>query len=210
MHTPMSTAMHTPEEERRQAILKAGMEVFFEYGYTRASVDEVVRRAGGSKRTVYKYFDNKEGLFAAIVVSLVDRMMEPLRPEITDEKGLYDTLENLGRNYLDILLQDESLAIFRTVVSEGVQFPELGKAFYAFGPGAAVERLSQYLLRQVKLCVLKIDNVDAAARQYFGMVRSDLHMRALLGLQLPDKEEIQRGISRAVDIFVREYDADKR
>ena len=202
--------MHTQVQGRRRAVLKAGMEVFFEYGYTCASVDEVVRRAGGSKRTVYKYFENKEGLFAAVVVSLVDRMMEPLAPEITDEKGLYDTLENLGRNYLDILLQEESLAIFRTVVSEGVQFPELGKAFYEFGPGAAVERLSEYLLRQIKLGMLKIDHVEAAARQYYGMVRSDLHMRALLGLQLPEKQEIQEGISRAVDIFVREYETDRR
>lgn len=166
-----------------------------------------MRRAGGSKRTVYKYFHNKEGLFAAVLVSLVDQMMEPLAPEITDEQGLYDTLEKLGRNYMDILLQDESLAIFRTVVSEGARFPELGKAFYESGPGAAVERLSNYLMQQVGLGVLRIANTEAAARQYFGMVRSDLHMRALLGLQLPNKQEILYDISRAVDIFVKEYDA---
>lgn len=199
--------MPSSEQERRQAILQAGMEVFFEYGYTCASVDEIVRRAGGSKRTVYKYFHNKEGLFAAVLVSLVDQMMEPLAPEITDEQGLYDTLEKLGRNYMDILLQDESLAIFRTVVSEGARFPELGKAFYESGPGAAVERLSNYLMQQVGLGVLRIANTEAAARQYFGMVRSDLHMRALLGLQLPNKQEILYDISRAVDIFVKEYDA---
>ena len=197
-----------PELERRNAILEAGMEVFFEYGYLGASVDEIVRRAGGSKRTIYKYFDNKEGLFAAIVASLVDRMMEPLEPEITDEKGLYDTLENLGHNYLGVLLEKQSVAIFRIVVSEGARFPDLGRAFFEFGPGVAVKRLSKYLLRQAELGVLDVDDVESAARQYYGMVRSDLHMKALLGLELPDSKEIDQSISRAVDIFVKEYEVD--
>lgn len=196
------------ELERRDGILRAGMEVFFEYGYVGASVDEVVRRAGGSKRTVYKYFDNKEGLFAAIVANLLEQMTQPLQPEITDEQGLYDTLENLGKHYLRVLLQDESLAIFRTVVSEGVKFPELAKAFYEYGPGAAVKKLSSYLLRQTEAGVLKVDDAESAARQYFGMIRSDIHMRAVLGLEVPGDKEIDQSISRAVDIFVKEYDAD--
>ena len=196
------------ELERRNIILKAGMEVLFEYGYLGASVDEVVRRAGGSKRTVYKYFDNKEGLFAAIVANLVEQMMVPLQPELTDEKGLYDTLENLGQNYLSVLLQKESIAIFRIVVSEGARFPGLGRALFESGPGIAVKRLSKYLCRQTDLGVLNVNDVETAARQYYGMIRSDLHMRALLGLELPDKEEIDEGISRAVDIFIKEYDVD--
>jgi len=49
----------TTEQARRETILKAGIEVFLEYGCVNASVDEIVRRAGGSKRTVYKYFGNK-------------------------------------------------------------------------------------------------------------------------------------------------------
>ena len=203
----MNRPKKSPEQERRDIILQAGIEVFIEYGYTGASVDEVVRRAGGSKRTVYKYFENKEGLFAAVVTGLCDQMMAPLAPEITDDKGLYDTLENLGRAYLDILLQDQTLAIFRAVVSEGVRSPELGKALFEFGPGAAVNRLSNYLRRQNDLGVLKVDDAETAARLYYGMVRSDLHMRGLLGLQLPEQRDIEKAISRAVDIFVKEYEA---
>ncbi len=197
------------EQERRDVILAAGIDVFIEHGYTSASVDEVVRRAGGSKRTVYKYFDNKKGLFAAVVAGICDQMMTPLGPEITDEKGLYDTLENLGRHYLSILLQDHSLAIYRAVVAESSRFPELGKAFYEFGPGAAVLRLSKYLSLQNDLGVLKIEDTESAARQYFGMVRSDLHMRAVFGLQLPGQKDLDQSISRAVDIFIKEYDLDQ-
>lgn len=196
------------EAERRAAILKAGMEVFLEKGYVGSSVDEVVRRAGGSKRTVYKYFENKEGLFAAIVAGLLEEMMAPLQPEITDERGLYDTLELLGRNYLAVLLKEESLMIYRTMVSEGVRYPELAQRFYASGPGAAVKRLASYLERQTGLGVLSVGDTQAAARQYYSMVRSDIHMRAALGIAIPADDEIEQSISRAVDLFLKEYDTD--
>ncbi len=193
------------EQTRRDTILQAGIEVFLEYGYVSASVDEIVRRAGGSKRTVYKYFGNKEGLFAAIVASLAAQMLSPLEMTIGSDSNLQQTLEKLGKAYLDVLLRKDSLAIFRTVVSEGVRFPQLAKTFFQHGPHAAVTRLSHYLEQQVENGSLMLDDTHAAARQYFGMIRSDLHMRAALGLDLPAEDEISREVGRAVSMFLREY-----
>ena len=201
----METAEKSTEQIRRDTILQAGVEVFLEYGFVSASVDEIVRRAGGSKRTVYKYFGNKEELFAAIIASLAAQMLSPLGTAIDSDSNLQQTLEKLGKAYLDVLLREESLAIFRTVVSEGVRFPELAKTFFLNGPNAAVTRLSGYLEQEVKNGSLKLDDTHAAARQYFGMIRSDLHMRAALGLELPIADEINREVSRAVAMFLREY-----
>lgn len=203
----MVTTEKSTEQMRRDTILQAGVDVFLEYGYVSASVDEIVRRAGGSKRTVYKYFGNKEELFAAIIASLAAQMLSPLGATIDSDSDLQKTLEKLGKVYLDVLLQEDSLAIFRTVVSEGVRFPELAKTFFLNGPNAAVARLSSYLGQQVDNGSLKLDDTHAAARQYFGMIRSDLHMRAALGLALPSEDEINREVNRAVTMFVREYSA---
>ena len=201
----MAKMEKTTEQVRRDTILQAGIEVFLEYGYVSASVDEIVRRAGGSKRTVYKYFGNKEELFAAIIASLAAQMLSPLSAAIDGDSALQTTLEKLGKAYLDVLLREDSLAIFRTVVSEGQRFPQLAKTFFLNGPNAAVTRLSTYLEQQVKKGGLKLDDTHAAARQYFGMIRSDLHMRAALGLALPTEDEINREVNTAVAMFVREY-----
>ena len=201
----MVTIEKSTEQIRRDTILQAGVDVFLEYGYVCASVDEIVRRAGGSKRTVYKYFGNKEELFAAIIASLASQMLSPLGAAIDSDSDFQKTLEKLGKAYLDVLLREDSLAIFRTVVSEGVRFPELAKTFFLNGPNAAVARLSGYLEQQLDNGSLKLDDTHAAARQYFGMIRSDLHMRAALGLELPSEDEINRGVNRAVAMFVREY-----
>jgi len=203
----MVTVEKSTEQIRRDTILQAGVDVFLEYGYVSASVDEIVRRAGGSKRTVYKYFGNKEELFAAIIASLAVQMLSPLGSAIDSDSNLQQTLEKLGKAYLDVLLREDSLAIFRTVVSEGVRFPELAKTFFLNGPNAAVTRLSSYLEQQVKSGSLKLDDTHAAARQYFGMIRSDLHMRAALGLELPSELEINKELKKAVSMFLREYSA---
>ena len=193
------------EDFRRKNILDAGKAVFIEHGYVGASVDEIVRRAGGSKRTVYKYFGNKEALFAAIVGSMTEQMIAPLGPELLSKGSLQETLEELGRTYLDVLLRPDYIVIFRIAVSEGVRFPALAAALFDNGPGAAVAQLSRFLNEQAAAGILQLDDARNAARRYYGMIRSDLHMRAALGLTLPDKTQIHHEIKQVVRVFLREH-----
>src|SRR6204780_5843981 len=57
-------------DERREHILKVAREVFFEYGYSAASMSQIAARLGGSKGTLYNYFKSKEELFEAQVRDL--------------------------------------------------------------------------------------------------------------------------------------------
>ncbi|MGN8545824.1 TetR/AcrR family transcriptional regulator [Bradyrhizobium sp. 13971] len=65
-------------DARRAEFLEAATEVFFRSGFAGASVDEVIAKVGGSKRTIYSYFGNKEQLFATIVGEISQRAMAPL------------------------------------------------------------------------------------------------------------------------------------
>lgn len=49
--------------ERRARLLEAGNEVFSEFGYTGATVDDLIERASTSRATFYRYFRNKDDLF---------------------------------------------------------------------------------------------------------------------------------------------------
>src|SRR4051794_31723006 len=53
--------------EVREAILKAAAEAFAEGGFERAALGDIVERAGTSIGNLYKYFENKDALFAAFV-----------------------------------------------------------------------------------------------------------------------------------------------
>ncbi|MFM2305164.1 MAG: hypothetical protein RLZZ135_2577, partial [Cyanobacteriota bacterium] len=68
----------TPPKEPRQlsadkaaAILAGGMQEFLAHGYAGTSMDRVATAAGVSKATVYSHFQDKEGLFVALIEQLV-------------------------------------------------------------------------------------------------------------------------------------------
>jgi AcrR family transcriptional regulator len=56
-----------PKPEVREAILKAAGEVFAEGGFQRAALGDIVQRAGTSIGNLYKYFANKDELFAEFI-----------------------------------------------------------------------------------------------------------------------------------------------
>ncbi len=62
----------TPQakEDRRQALLKAALDEFYEKGLTAARADDIAERAGLSKGTLYVYFKSKEDLFKALIENL--------------------------------------------------------------------------------------------------------------------------------------------
>src|SRR5262245_17938042 len=63
-------------EVRRQAILKAALKVFAAHGFEAARLDDVAKRAGVAKGTLYLYFRAKEALFEALVRSAVTPLLE--------------------------------------------------------------------------------------------------------------------------------------
>ncbi len=68
--------------EHRDAILRAATEVFARYGFKKASVDDIARRAGTGKGTVYLHFDSKEALFATVARDVWGRVFEHLRAAV--------------------------------------------------------------------------------------------------------------------------------
>lgn len=191
-------------DQRRGHILEAAIVVFLEQGYAGASVDRIVQRAGGSKATLYRHFNSKADLFAAIIQELVAQMTAPIAGQrVGDTGGLAATLEDFARTYLDVLLEPRSLALYRMVMAEGARFPALGHAFFEQGPGRVAAQLADYL-RQRGLGGAAAP-VELLAREFLSLVRADLHLRALLGVEIADSAARARAVSRAVAVFVAQY-----
>ncbi|MGE3143512.1 MAG: TetR/AcrR family transcriptional regulator, partial [Hyphomonadaceae bacterium] len=106
-------------EARRAAFLEAATDVFLEQGYEAASVNEVVRRAGGSLATLYSQFGNKDGLFAAVVEQATTRFSQSIMSAVDPDMALADGLQAIGEHFLTTALTPRSLAFFRLIVGEG-------------------------------------------------------------------------------------------
>lgn len=56
------------KSQKREALLKSGLEFFLEHGVEVTSIDEIVKRAGVAKGTFYLYFKNKYDLLEQVIL----------------------------------------------------------------------------------------------------------------------------------------------
>jgi AcrR family transcriptional regulator len=192
------------QENRREEFLQAATEVFFRSGFARASVDEVVAKVGGSKRTIYSYFGNKEQLFTTVIQEISRRAMGQLAQEDICRENLETTLLDVGQRYLEVIMSPEALHLYRTVVAEGDRFPGLAQVFFDAGPGRASASLARVLRQMSSAWGIQGRNYDQLAEHFLGMIRDDLHLKVVLGLRPPpDPSEAESSVHAAVTIFVK-------
>ena len=83
---------HEEELNPRQRLLKAAAALFAENGYSSTSVREIVTVAGVTKPVLYYYFDNKEGIFRAILEFAEEKQQEILADAAQARGGFFERL----------------------------------------------------------------------------------------------------------------------
>jgi AcrR family transcriptional regulator len=122
---------HRRKEARPAEIVAAALDVFVERGFAAARLEEVARRAGVTKGTVYLYFKNKEALLKAVV-------RENIVPVIARGEAVAQAFTGSARELLARLLRDtwkligeSSLSgIPKLMMAEAANFPELASFYY--------------------------------------------------------------------------------
>ncbi len=199
----MAATRMEPNESRRQALLRAAAEVFFEQGYVATSIDAIIERAGGSKRNIYSEFGNKEGLFAAIVRENSDSALSTLDAGDVEGLDLRATLTVFGRHLMEVYMSPPVVGIYRIAVTEANRFPELVKAFYEQGPGRTTSRLAEVLELARARGDIRAGNSERLAEHFVGMIRDNLHLQVVLGLRpAPSQEEVHEAVGSAVEVFL--------
>lgn len=194
--------------DKRRAILKAAGDMFLELGYGAATVDEVIRRIGGSKRTVYSYFPSKEALFVAVIDEIVGEIVRPL-PDIDALRlGVRETLLLVAEQHMETVLSERHIALARLVASESVRFPEIGRDYYEHGPARGHAKLEQYFARQHRSGTLDIADPRGAADYFWGMLLHHGTLRRLYNVApVPKSDEVRAACAAAVDLFLSIYAA---
>jgi AcrR family transcriptional regulator len=188
---------------RREALLQAAAEVFFEQGYAATKIDAIIDRVGGSKRNIYNEFGNKEGLFLALVARNADMALSALPIEVTGARDVRETLTAFGQHLMAAYMSPSLIGIYRIAITEANRFPALVSSFYEQGPGRATSQLAGILEDARAREEIRIDDCSRAAGHFVGMIRGNLHLQVVLGLRPPLlDEEIRDAVASAVDVFL--------
>ena len=67
--------MKTKNEKLRIALLNAGKNEFLAHGYRAVSIRNIATKAGATTGAIYVYFENKEGLFHALVKDTAQELL---------------------------------------------------------------------------------------------------------------------------------------
>jgi AcrR family transcriptional regulator len=128
-------------EERPKQILDAALEVFAERGLAAARLEDIAKRAGLSKGTIYLYFPNKEELFREVIRQTVIARIERGEAQLVASSDPMQALFAWMEGYWAWLRSPAFPAIYRLVNSELNSFPDLA-AFYV---SEVIERAQRLL-----------------------------------------------------------------
>jgi AcrR family transcriptional regulator len=118
-------------EERPAQILDAAFAEFGERGLAGARLDDIARRAGVAKGTIYIYFPNKEALFREMVRTTIVARIEQAERDAESETGsATDQLRAFMTRWWEYLRTPTYTTIHRLVIAELRAFPDLAE-FYS-------------------------------------------------------------------------------
>lgn len=118
------------KDARPQELLAAALDLFVERGYASTRLEDVARRAGVSKGTLYLYYENKEDLFKAVVRNTIVPVLGEAETSIAGFEGHSAALLRvIVLGWWDALGASQASGIIKLVMAEAGNFPDLA-AFY--------------------------------------------------------------------------------
>ena len=200
MSAPSTTARG---EARRRAFLDAARQVFLAQGLEAASVNDVVRLAGGSLATLYAQFGSKEGLFLAMFEDGIENLLGPLREIGASKLPIAQGLQQIGEKFLSAVISPPAIGIWRIVISESRTYPHLADRFMAVGPEKVRAEMRLYIEERQALGEVRGIDADWAASYFAEMLRARHLFNAATNADYAlTPEDVRSEVTRVVNIFL--------
>jgi AcrR family transcriptional regulator len=119
------------KQARPAELTAAAAELFVERGYAATRLEDVARRAGVSKGTLYLYFESKEDLFKAVVREGLVPALERGEQMLEEHQGsAASLLRELLQGWWELIGNTPFGGLPKLMFSECRNFPELGRFYY--------------------------------------------------------------------------------
>ena len=202
-----ATGLRPSSEAKREAILDAATEAFFEAGFAGASIEAIAQAANVSKVTVYNHFGDKKGVFTAAV----ERECELMRGNFEVQPDLAGSLRHrltaIGEAMVAFLSRPKMVQFERRIAAETEHEPAVGAAFLAAGPHRMKAAFAQLLSAMHAAGEVEVNDPELAAEQFASMCKGMGDLDRRFGAA-PDPARDRERIAGAVEVFCRAYAVD--
>jgi AcrR family transcriptional regulator len=115
---------------RRQAIVDAALDEFIARGFTATRLDDVAKRAGVAKGTIYLHFKDKEALFEELIRTAIVPVVSRLTTPAPLNGSVRDALEAFAMTFIREVATTRRADIIRLIIAEGPRFPAIADFYY--------------------------------------------------------------------------------
>lgn len=188
-------------ETRQIEIEAAAYEVLAERGYAGTSMLNVARRARASNETLYRWYGDKNGLFAAMVRRNAEASERLLTGAIDQPGSALTTLRDFAPLLLAMLLGERAIMLNRAAAGDTTR--TLGRIIAAEGRERIVPLLTALLSRAKSEGVVAARRETAEAELFVTLLVGDLQIRRVIGaMPEPSPEQIAARAERALFSFM--------
>jgi AcrR family transcriptional regulator len=190
----------TPDAAKMLALMEAAEDIFLAKGYHTATMSDVAKAAGMSKKTVYQLIGSKADLFADLLAHYQSRLVFPTpAPDASAKSILIDNLTCLAK----FLLSPQQIAIIRLIMAEYTHSPGLGRGFHQNRFKKAKSKLETCLADFAARENIAFENLGEMSAMLFGMAIGEYHIGVLIGFRpAPSKAMLENRVRHAVELFL--------
>ncbi len=148
-------------KQRETRIIDIAQGVFFEKGYEQATIIEIAKAAGYTKRSIYLYFKDKEDIFLAVVLRGLTLLTEMLESAYFDQKSTKRGLEAVGNAFFDFSMQHpEYFSLIMTYEANTCIYyeelkPEIGEGHYKNECQKQTDLMAEIMTRAITMEINK-------------------------------------------------------
>ncbi len=191
------------KDARPEEIISAALEVFTDRGFAATKLEEVARRAGVTKGTIYLYFENKEALFKALIRQTIVPVIaqgEELAKSFTGSAR--DLFERLVREYWRLVGETSLVGIPKLMMAEANNFPELARFYYEEVVTRGHRLMAGVIERGINAGEFRPVNVMIAAKLAMSPLMHAVIARKAFSACMPEGFDVGKYLDTHIDLYL--------
>ena len=191
------------KDARPEELVRAGLEEFVERGFAATRLEDVARRAGVTKGTIYLYFESKEALFKAVVRETIVPVIaqgEALAKSFTGSAR--ELVEQLVREYWRLVGETALAGIPKLMMAEASHFPELTRFYYEEVVTRGHRLMAGVIERGIKNGEFRAVDVMIAAKLAMSPLMHATVVRQAFAACMPEGFNVRRYLDTHIDLYL--------
>lgn len=194
--------MNTDNETRRRAVLEVAGRLLIEKGYAPTSMLQIAKAARASNETLYKWWPNKQALFADLVTENAALVVDALRAAAAADATPLEVLERIAPVLLRMLTGPLAIALNRAAAADSTGTRTLGPVLAVEGRERVGAALADLMRRAIEAGEIASPDAKAAVALFVTLLVGDLQIRLATGaLTHIDEVEVEARARTAIGQF---------